>query len=368
VHTDFDSFGSLSDAWDELASTTDLDRVFMRHLWFEKTIEAYGWQNDLAIVAMWRDGQLVAIAPMFRSDARFKSVTARAIKSIVTDISPRWNFLIVDHEDIEALVRKVVSLPDWDVMIAKSMESESRTTQLFTECVQNSPAGYFVHNSNGLQSPYLKIDGSWGNYWAKLSGSHRSYLRRSCERRLESANSARLVRVTSSDEFRRFEPMMFKISRKSWKYDEGTHLRPDSQEGRFYHEFTPVALEQGLVHLYVLEIDDRAIAFEYLLGGSGQITIVRCDFDEQFKQYSPGNSLRLLLLKKIFAGEDDIEEYDLGGDAYSYKLRWTRDIRGHVDVLVGNRNVKGRLIVSVKDKLLPFLRKLAHSDSQEIRD
>lgn len=142
--------------------------------------------------------------------------------------------------------------------------------------------------------------------------------------------------------------------------DSDDHLTFDSPQGQLYVNFTPLALENDWVTIYTIRVNRQLVGFEYLLRHDNSYLLQRCDYDEEYSYYSPGNSLRIAILKNLF-DKPETYEYDMGGDDDPYKLEWCGKIHKHVTVTLGNRNIKGRAVMFVKNKALPFLRSLKGS-------
>ncbi|MCK4657852.1 MAG: GNAT family N-acetyltransferase [candidate division Zixibacteria bacterium] len=353
---DFDEFLKLESAWDELVANSEVDHAFMKHLWFSELIKANDWQETLSIVTIWSDGQLVAVAPVRRSSHRFGGVRAKGLSFLFSDESPRCNFIVADLDYVELLAERVIGLPDWVLFYAMNLEASLETTKRFMSFLRDGKSVVGIRIEDGLQSPFLLTEGSFEDYWSSFPEKRRKYLERMCIRRLEKSGNYEISQITTSDQFLKFMPTMFEISRKSWKSATDDHIIAESPQGRFYSGFTPVGIDRGLVTLYTIKVDGRLIGFEYLLTCNRKYSLIRCDYDEDFKYYSPGNNLRIAIVRDLFDA-DHVCEYDLGGDAYPYKLEWCDSIRKHIKVMIGNNTMRGKAIMFAKNKVFPFLRR-----------
>jgi CelD/BcsL family acetyltransferase involved in cellulose biosynthesis len=353
---DFDEFLKLESAWDELVGNSEVDHAFMKHLWFSELVKAHNWQDMLSIVTIRSDRQLVAAAPVRRSTYRFGGLRFKGLSFLSSGVSPRCNFIVADHDYVELLAEHVIGLPDWVLFYATNLEASLETTRRFMSFLREGKSVAGIRIEDGLQSPYLLTEGSFENYWKSFPEKRRKYLERMCIRRLEKAGSHEISQIKDSEQFLKFMPTMFEISRKSWKSATDDHIIAESPQGRFYNGFTPIGIDRGLVTLYTIKVDGRLIGFEYLLTCNHEYSLIRCDYDEDFKYYSPGNNLRIAIVRDLF-GEDHICEYDLGGDAYPYKLDWCDSIRKHIKVMIGNNTLRGKAIMFAKNKALPFLRR-----------
>ncbi len=357
VIENLDQFAGLSSAWDDLLANTAVDHAFMKHIWFTEWIKAYGCSDKLAVVTIWSDSQLVAAAPLRRTQLQFRGIKSRGLSFLWSPLSPRCNLIAERSDYIRPLVENILALPNWDVFVAKNMELELEVTARFAETLRECKADGSFQIEDGLQSPYMFTQGSFEDYWNSLPDKRRKHLERMSVKRLEKAGDYEISSVRSSKQFQEFMPAMFEISRRSWKSASDDHLQISDPEGRFYSSFTSAGIDLGLVALYTISIEGKLAGFEYLLSFNNRYSLIRCDYDEDFKYYAPGNNLRLAILRDLF-GKEAVCEYDLGGDAYPYKLEWCDRIRSHVTMTIAGNSLLGRAIMVAKNKIMPSLRKL----------
>ncbi len=357
VITTLDEFLKLEQAWNELAANSEISHVFMKHQWFREFIKAYHLENSLSIIAIWADGQMAAVAPIYRKPFVFRKMSAKGLSFLGSDLGLTLNFITADSGLVADLVTRLLQLEGWDVFVAENMCVEKETTNKFTELLDQKLHGYEYQIVRGFHSPYLTTEGSWDDYWNQLPPKRRNYLNRMCTRRLEKADSYEINQISTPEEFKVFLGDMFEISQKSWKANSGDHLAFDSAQGQLYVNFTPIALEHGWVTLYTIRINGELVGFEYLLRQGNNYLLLRCDYNEKYNYYSPGNSLRMAIVRSLF-NRPETCEYDMGGDDDSYKLEWCRKTRKHVTITLGNQNTRGKTVMFAKNKVLPFLRKL----------
>ncbi len=357
VITAFDKFLELEQAWNELVINSEVSHIFMKHQWFAEFIKAYRLESSLSIIAIWVDGLLTAVAPIFRKSFLFRKIKTNGIGFLASDLGLTVNFITADPALVAELVTHILQLDCWDVFVAENLYTDIETTRNFLGLVNHHLNKYNCQITRGFNSPFLTTEGSWEDYWNQLSPERRKYLNRMCLRRLEKADSYEINRIATPEAFKMFLQDMFDISRKSWKADFGDHLTFDSAQGQLYVNFTPIGLVHDWITLYTIRINKELIGFEYLLRDNNKYLLLRCDYNEEYNYYSPGNSLRIAIVKDLFSKPETCE-YDMGGDDDPYKMEWCRKIRKHVTVTLGNQNIKGRVVMFAKNKALPFLRSL----------
>jgi len=357
VIDNFVDFQKLKQPWNELVSHTDVDHVYMKHQWFGEWIKAYEVENSLTIATIWRDGQLVAAAPLYRKPLKFKNVKARGIAFLSSGVSPRCNFIALDNQAMDELITAVLDLPEWDILATDNMESAAAVTEYYIDFLKSGRNTCSYYMEPGFQSLYLIVEGSWDNYWKSLSKQWRANFKRYSLERLETVKSFGVTHIRTESEGIEFFPEMFNISKKSWKASVESHLVPDSPLGRLYSNFTPIGLRQGWIYIPNLKINGSYAGYVYFLHHNGKYVGIRAEFDGDFKACSPGNNLHLAIIRELFNSGQTCE-YDMGPEA-PYKRNFCDKVKKHVTILVGNKNIRGRWILFTKNYIMPALRKIS---------
>ena len=74
------------------------------------------------------------------------------------------------------------------------------------------------------------------------------------------------------------------------------------------------------------------------------------------RSFSPGTVLLYKVLEQVHGS--NIKEFDFGGNAYDYKMKWATGVRRHVNIQLFNPKPYSRFIYATKSRLLPLLRKI----------
>ena len=356
VIDNIDDFQKLEQPWNELVGNTDVDHIYMKHEWFSEWIRAYETERSLAVVTLWKDGQLEAAAPLYRKPMKFKKVNARGIGFLSSGVSPRCNFIAPNREAMDELIKAVLALPQWDILSTENMEEEAAFTKRYMDYLNSPENRRSFYTEPGFQCLYLNIRGTWEDYWKSLSSKWRTNFKRYSLERLKKVESFEINHVRTEAEGAAFFPEMFDISQKSWKASVESHLVPDSPLGRLYDKFTPIGLRRGWVYIPNLKINGSYAGYVYFLNHNNRYVGIRAEFDQEFKSCSPGNNLHLAIIKSLFES-GQICEYDMGPDA-PYKRNFCDKVKRHVTIFVGNKNTKGRWIMFSKNRLMPMWNKI----------
>lgn len=132
---------------------------------------------------------------------------------------------------------------------------------------------------------------------------------------------------TRSDLFDR----MLAVEQSGWKGREGTAIRDNPAELRFYTAIAGAAAAAGALHLALLWHGDRLVAFEFGVRGGRRLFLLKVGYDEEFADISAGYLLAAEHIRHCIE-QPAIDWYDKMGNGMSpaeYKLRFA----DHCDVL-----------------------------------
>jgi hypothetical protein len=147
----------------------------------------------------------------------------------------------------------------------------------------------------------VRIDGDWPNYWAGRSRNLRRQMKVAQTRAETDGQLAlRLFYNPADDELARLLDRGFEVENRSWKGREGTSVLQTPGAYPFFAEQARLIGQAGELLLVFLELDDRAIAFEYAWLAKRVYHSLKVGYDDAFQQLSPGQLLRLRLLQQFF--------------------------------------------------------------------
>lgn len=172
----------------------------------------------------------------------------------------------------------------------------------------------------------VSLSGSFDDYWAlrprKLIQNMRRYLRRL---QAEPAGD-RLVVVETPQDMEAAVARYAQLEGRGWKGREGTALRTDDAQGRFYTELMCSFATRGEALVYELWLGEELLASRMLLLRDGMGLMLKTAYDEAADRFAPGRILLLKTLEDLFSRvpEGVVEFYT---DADSDLLAWATSQR-----------------------------------------
>jgi CelD/BcsL family acetyltransferase involved in cellulose biosynthesis len=131
------------------------------------------------------------------------------------------------------------------------------------------------------------------------------------------------------------------LEAKGWKGKSGSAIILQRGVHQFYTDLSRSSAEQGRFALYLLKLNGAVIAYEYSLRAQGKIDMLKPSFDPDLSRYSPGNVLRMMILRaEVEKGQ--IKSYHLGRPS-PWKTLWTRRTNALCRLRVFAPRLKARL-------------------------
>jgi CelD/BcsL family acetyltransferase involved in cellulose biosynthesis len=303
-----DGIAPLAPEWDELADRAGAG-PFGRPGWAAAWLRAFGPPGRVGVLALRGDGRLRAVLPLLRRGG----VTAAPANGH----TPRVELVAEDRAAAAELARAALALRQRRLTLAP-VEAGAPTDVAVRAAAE--AAGYRLQARTVLRSPYLPIPPGTAAAEDLLGRSMRKDLRR-CRRRLDERGELSVQVERGAGDVAAVLAEAVAVEARQWKGRAGTAIASDPAVGAFYADVVDWAASRGLLHLAVLRLDGRAIAFEIDLLGGGALHSLKAGFDPAYGRFSPGH---ILALEAIDAAlPRGVASYELLGDAEPYKLRWT---------------------------------------------
>jgi CelD/BcsL family acetyltransferase involved in cellulose biosynthesis len=320
LHTDFPLH--LETEWNALIERSITNVPFIRHEYLRTWWQTRGggeWpQAELVLVTAHRDGQLVGVAPLFKTYHPQGRASLLLLGSI--EISDYLD-IIVEPDDLDEFLAGLLNflaspqVGEWEALDLYNLIDTSPTLAGLERAA--AALGWPYLSEKLLHSPYIPLAGDWEAYLAGIDKKQRHEIRRKI-RRAEESGEVRwyIVRDAAGleGEIRAFMAMMRTDPEK-----EAFFARSDTMLDTMI-EITRCAFEHECLVLAFLEIVAKNAAgylcFDYL----NRIWVYNSGFDSSMNDYSPGWVLLGYLLQ--WANEQKRSEFDFmrGNETYKYRF------------------------------------------------
>jgi CelD/BcsL family acetyltransferase involved in cellulose biosynthesis len=333
-------FAAIAEDWNDLVARSTLNNVFYRHEWFQTWLEHLAPPGELCVVTLAHRDRLVAAAPLQIVAERRKTLPLKVLTFLQSGITPRSGLLVEADDLVDDLLRAIDDLPGWHAAEFKSLELEHTTTRRFV--AQLARRGPLVVEA-GMVSPYEELPDSWEAYYRSRTNKFRQRFR-SATNRMQQAGTVEVLRIETSGELERHFDSLVTVSAASWKSDEGTDMMTMERTASFYRDLSRRLAGTGSWIVYLLRLEEKPVAFMYILRDAGHWVALRSDYDEAYAYHMPG----VYLHKEVIADlttRPAPRIYDLVGWSTSFKSSLARSGRPLCDVTIARRNLHGRLLM-----------------------
>ncbi|UCF79027.1 MAG: GNAT family N-acetyltransferase [Candidatus Eiseniibacteriota bacterium] len=348
-------FAELREQWNQLKGGEGLSSPAFTHEWFSAWLEAFGAGTELTVTVLFDGPRLVGAAPLCLSRRTYRGISCRQLRLLYNRHGPRCTFLLRDGHEASAgpLLEEALRLPGWDVAVFENVPHGSYLYRAFTGWVGAWELPVLVRRT--MDSPFLKIEGSWDEFFDSRSRSLKRSLRRK-ESRLTAAGRMTIEHVTDAARARGLMETLFAVGERSWKARRGRAIGSGSESKAFYTRLAEEFGSRGEVSVWLMRIDGKPVAFEFHIVRDGTVQALRAEFDEEHRELGVGSVLDKEIVRRLF--ESGFKEYDMGGEADFYKLRWSETTREHSELLVFNSSAKGRLLRAIEQGIVEPMKKV----------
>jgi CelD/BcsL family acetyltransferase involved in cellulose biosynthesis len=179
----------------------------------------------------------------------------------------------------------------------------------------------------------VSLKGNFDDYWAQRPRKLIQNMRRYMRRLQSEAGGERLTVISTPESIEAAVQRYAGLESSGWKGREGTAVRSDNPQGRFYAEVMREFAARGEALVYELWLGEDLLASRMLLLRGGMAVMLKTAFHEQFERFAPGRILLLRTLEDLFARAPGggVEFYT---NAESDLLAWSTSQRwiNHVSV------------------------------------
>jgi CelD/BcsL family acetyltransferase involved in cellulose biosynthesis len=347
-----EEFASMRAEWNALLDTASPRAFFLRHEWLHTWFTAYGAERRPVLLAATRGGGLQAVLPLCAWTDRFAGLPMSRLDFMANGHSPLADLVVRPGAEPEATAAFAAFLQDaenWDLAVFPEVEANAPLAHLATHF---APQAQLVQPQR--QAPYIPVTGSWENFHATLSKNFVRSLRNN-RNRIARQGGATVELLTEPGAITAALPDMFAISERSWQGAAGSGVGSTAANRTFYSGLVRELAPLGVLRLWFFLLAGRRVAFEFHVVQEEVEFGLKTGFDRDYETLGPGKFLDQHIVEHLFrAGR--VREYDLVGDADTYKLRWTSHTRPFVRWTLFGRGARARMLSRWHLEMKPVLK------------
>jgi CelD/BcsL family acetyltransferase involved in cellulose biosynthesis len=351
------AFDAVQMDWRGLLDADGHATPLLSHEWLSCALAACGQGKTPAVLLVRNDDGLLGAAPFWEHRDVIRGIPVRRMQFITTPDTAFADFVCRPHWRDDVLRRWVDHLygdrrRSWDIVTLGRWPADSPNWTPLTALLTQAGKRFSTASSSVI--PYVAIKGQWSAFLQSRSSRFRK-THRNIINRVEKLPNVQVQRVCSDASGGVLADLMH-VAERSWKHAEGVSIASQPTARRFFEDLTSRATERKWLSVWFLKTDGVPVAAEYDLECQGRVYALRADFDDAYREYSPGSYLEFQILKYLF--EHEYSEYSFGPGLNTYKLHWTDEYKHNVTLQLYNDTLAGRLLWGLENRLLPLLRRL----------
>lgn len=329
-----------------IAADSTAASLYMTPEWVLSLWESHFGKSGIDFVFDFDHSQLRSVFPLHRRKLRKFGIPILQVDLLTNNYGQNHNELAcfpVNKRSLQQFL-DALDLAAWDVAYLASVPSESLTRDLLI--AEATARGHSISLEPNVMSPYLSLPPDWDSFVASKSANFRSDMRRKWNKGTAAGLEVHLV--SGESEAMAALDLILSIEATSWKESEGTSISSQALPLRFYQSFLPRAAKMGWLRVYLVSVKGRPIAYDMGVLLREKYYMLKTSFVEEFGKLSPGVYLRQYVIRDLidFGG---VREHDFLGDAETYKLRWTSQMRPHTNIFIYNtRSLKALALHGAK--------------------
>ncbi|MBX5483738.1 MAG: GNAT family N-acetyltransferase [Myxococcaceae bacterium] len=345
------AFVALEAEWNALVRETD-DQIFYRHEFIRVWVDNFAPTARLRVLTLRaQDGTLQAVLPLIERRTRMYGVPLRELCAAANLHSCRFDLIARDPKRAaEAFFDHLVQDRSWDLIRLTDVPEGGKAFALLAHAAAcGHPTGVW----QSLQSPYIPLPDTPAALMDRLDSKFKANLRRR-RKRLEEKGRVTFERVEGGAQLAAFLEEGLRLEQSGWKGRGGTAIAQDEATRGFYSELARNAEHLGVLALWFMRLDGRAVGFHYALQYAGRYLLLKPAYDEAIRECSPGQLLMEEVVKDCIGR--GLPEFDFLGPDMPWKRDWTDHVRPHFWLYVFRRSPKGRALREAKFRWIPAIK------------
>ena len=351
----FERFCAHAAEWRTLAAQCAQPTLVHDHDFVASWWKSFGDNVELLVVTG-GNGSWLGALPISVSEERYRGVPVRILSSLENGYVPTCRALLrADCREaaFRELCQHLLTFYNWDVVRFPKLPVHclERATLIDEALSRRVPYG----SRANLITPVIRLSNGWGSLLQTRSKGFRKQVRNKCNRFRKAPGTRIQAHPFDRNRAPALIEAMNQVSAASWKRAIGADLSADERVPRFLYELAARLGNSGRATAWFAYQHEKPIAFELNLEYRGVAYPIRADFDERYRDLSPGFVLMTEVLSSL-AQKRGGRVYYSCANAYDYLLRWTDETLVHETLELFARRLRPLTCHTLSHHLAPRLR------------
>jgi CelD/BcsL family acetyltransferase involved in cellulose biosynthesis len=317
-----EAFAALRQEWDELLHASANGCFFLSWQWLHTWWKHLAEDRRLHIITARCEGKLVAIAPLTIRPSRYLRLLPFPVLEFLGsgNVGSDYLGILVRKGYEDGAVRAIAALLTDHEQVLELSQVERTNPPVTALALQLRQLGWRMHCTTTSFCPYIDFsDQTWDSYLAGLSSAHRANFRRRYKK-LQARFDVRLELVESEHQRGEALRILIDLHLRRWGSRGGSDALHSEELVAFHEDFSKQALQQDQLRLYVLWLDNVAVAALYGFVVNGAFYFYQSGFDMNYREHSVGLVIMGLVIQDAF--DQGLREFDFLHGEEAYKYLW----------------------------------------------
>ncbi len=324
----------------QLPNTT----LFTSFNWISTWLKSYEQNYDPVILLIFKNETLVGFLPFVVQDATYMKIICKRLE--IASLSTHGDIITLPVIENPCTVLKAVfdylyeNNIHWDYLYVESLIAGGEDIHSLAACAKTfkyaCETGNIVENQMAW---YVKIDQPWPAYYQSLSRNMKNSINKR-RNKIERVGGYQIFHFDKIKPGTADWEDLVQIDQASWQFENGFGIF--SPKNKTFYENLLQTFSDSTLDIWMMKGNDGPVVFEISLVFRNKVYLLRSEYVQNMKEYSPGTLLRLHALEWYF--ENGLSEYDMLGKFDESKKIWTDYFRKQEEVIIFNRTLKGKFI------------------------
>lgn len=173
-----------------------------------------------------------------------------------------------------------------------------------------------------IQTGWVEVAGSFDHYWKGRSKSLQQNMRTQRSKLKTHGIVPALEVLTRAEDVAEAMEDYGRLEGSGWKAVEGTAVRAENDQGRFYRAMLEDFCRTGQARIYRYKFGDRVVAVDLCIESPTVHVLLKTTYDESIKGLSPSSLLRQEAYRHVFE-EGRVRSIEFYGRVMDWTKRWT---------------------------------------------